>query len=135
MSDNSTVYDALKKIRDAKVSGLGIVDGNRKLIGTVIDNFPRTHFFPGNFSATDIKSFGLNVNLEDLAKVTLKEFVSKQNREVIAVTMKTKAVKAVRMASHKGIHRVFVINADQEPIGVISLVDIIYLFFRHILIE
>jgi CBS domain-containing protein len=73
--------------------------------------------------------------LAELAKITLKDFVDKQNRDVIAVTMKTKASKAVKMASSKGVHRIFVVNAEKKPIGVISLVDIIYLFFRHILIE
>eukprot|EP01126_Amoeba_proteus_P038191 TRINITY_DN3973_c0_g2_i16.p1 TRINITY_DN3973_c0_g2~~TRINITY_DN3973_c0_g2_i16.p1 ORF type:complete len:180 (-),score=39.43 TRINITY_DN3973_c0_g2_i16:563-1102(-) len=121
VNENDTVTDAINCICKNKISGVGIIDKDGKLIG--------------NFSAIDIKSFGYTSTLEDLRNVSLKTFADDQGRKPISVKRTSKAKEVVALASNNGVHRVYVVNDAGQPIGVISLGDIIDLFFTHILIE
>jgi len=117
---------ALQKIKDNSVSAVGVVDENGKLVG--------------NFSASDIKYVGLSQTLK-LSSSTLADFLSalqlpKNGSDYpYTVTKNNHMTTVVKKFCDTKAHRLFVVDGHGAPIGVISLVDIIELFLRHILIE
>eukprot|EP01124_Arcella_intermedia_P018750 TRINITY_DN25891_c0_g1_i1.p1 TRINITY_DN25891_c0_g1~~TRINITY_DN25891_c0_g1_i1.p1 ORF type:complete len:302 (-),score=60.81 TRINITY_DN25891_c0_g1_i1:37-942(-) len=125
VSEQDSVEVAVQKIKQHQVSGLGIVDKDGKLVG--------------NFDPTGIKYFGTNQVL-DMAKTTMADFMKSMNvpKDVeypARVTKSTLTHQVVCRFKHSGVHRIFVVDDQAKPIGIISLVDIIDLFFRHIIIE
>jgi len=129
--ETDTVSTAIKKLKEHKISGVGVVDSEGKIVG--------------DFSATDIKYFGADVNsssnLLHLGSTALKDFASKLHVPSnispypVRVTKGVSTQKVISLFKQTGSHRIFVVNDHQQPIGLISLVDIIELFFRHMLIE
>jgi len=124
ISQEESVAAAIQKLHDSRVSGIGIIDSTGKLVG--------------NFAATSLKSLGEKV--VNMVNLTLKEFLhsNKQatpDESTITVTKQTTAHQVITNFKTHAVHRIFVINESHQPIGIISLGDIIELFFRHILIE
>jgi len=123
ISENESVAAAIQKLREAHVSGIGIVDSSGKLVG--------------NFSATALKFLGLKV--VNMVHMTLKEFLQSKpdtkEESTLMVNKHATASQVITQFKTSGVHRIFVVNESHEPIGIISLADIIELFFRHILIE
>jgi len=117
---------ALKKIKENSVSGIGIVDDNGKLVG--------------NFSASDVKYFGLSDTLK-LGSSTLADFLShlhlpKDGPDYpYTVTKHSHVTSVVKKLSDTKAHRLYVVDNHGAPVGVIALVDVIELFLRHLLIE
>jgi len=130
VTEDDSVLHAIQKLKQHQISGIGIIDKTGKLIG--------------NFDATAVKYFGSNPyfgdKVLDIVKVTLKEFISSlslpTNTEYpVTVTKQTIAHQAILKFTNHRVHRVFVVDEEKKPIGIISLVDVIELFFRHLIIE
>jgi len=128
VTEDDTVLLAIQKLKQHKISGVGIIDNNGILIG--------------NFDATAVKYFGIGDKVFDALKVTMKEFLNsyltqtpKDIEYPVCVTKQTIFHQAILKFNHHGVHRIFVVDEEKKPIGIISLVDVIELFFRHILIE
>jgi len=120
------VSTAVKKIKEKSVSAVGIVDEHGKLVG--------------NFSASDIKHFGLGATLQ-LGSTTMTDFlkalkIPKNNTDYpYTVTKHTHMTSVVKKFSDTKAHRLYIVDTHGAPIGVIALVDVIEMFLRHILIE
>jgi len=111
ISENETVLEALKKINENSVSALALVHQSGKLAG--------------NFSATDLVGLYRN-QLPDLL-VPLNEYLSKYSEKSLSpITIKneTTLLEAIQVMSESRIHRVWVIDDDFKPVGVVSLTDI-----------
>jgi len=130
VNSSETVAKALSAIKENKVSAVAIVDDAGVLVG--------------NFSATDLKLLGYD---SDIAKVashsnTLKTFVDRVLKSLpegksypVSVGQKATSAAVIKEFTKAGVHRIYVVDDHKKPVGVVSLVDVIELFIRHILIE
>jgi len=124
VKEDESVQVAVQKLKQYKVSGIGIVDQEGRLKGT--------------FSPSALKYFGIGNKVLSIGGSTMKEFVASVQlpKEYPLSVMKTAtACQVISTFSQSGTHRIFVVDSENRPEGIISLVDIIDLFFRHILIE
>jgi CBS domain-containing protein len=123
------VSKALEEIKEKKVSAVAVVDETGVLVG--------------NFSATDLKLLGYDNEVAKIAgpDQTLGHFVNKVKKGLgdkpypIAVESKATTSSVISTFTKTGVHRIYIVDGNKKPIGIISLVDVIELFVRHILIE
>jgi len=124
VKEEESVQVAVQKLKQHKVSGIGIVDQEGRLKGT--------------FSPSALKYFGIGNKVLSIGGSTMREFVASVQlpKEYPLSVMKTAtACQVISTFSQSGTHRIFVVDSENRPEGIISLVDVIDLFFRHILIE
>lgn len=111
VGESQTVLEALKKLNENSVSALAIVHHHGKLAG--------------NFSATDLVGLYRN-QLPDLL-VPLGEYLSKYSEKSltpITIRAETSLLEAVQVMFESHIHRVWVIDDEFKPVGVVSLTDV-----------
>jgi len=111
VSESQTVLEALRKINENSVSALAIVHKSGTLCG--------------NFSATDLVGLYRN-QLPDLL-ISLRDYLAKysdKSLSPITIRAETTLLEAVQVMSESQIHRVWVIDDDFKPVGVVSLTDI-----------
>jgi CBS domain-containing protein len=129
VDQNEKVTKALELIKEKKVSAVAIVDESGVLVG--------------NFSASDLKLLGYGSDVTAVARPdqTLKNFVAKVRKILgdgkypISVERQATTSAVIKEFTKTNVHRIYVVDDEKKPVGVISLVDIIELFVRHILIE
>jgi len=129
VNENEKVTKALEVIKEKKVSAVAIVDDAGVLVG--------------NFSATDLKLLGYGSDVTAVARPdqTLKNFVAKVRKSLgetkypVYVERLATTAAVIKEFTKTNVHRIYVVDDQKKPVGVISLVDIIELFIRHILIE
>ena len=128
VSAKDKVATALAEIKSRKVSAVAVVDDNGVLVG--------------NFSATDLKALGYEDDIATIAGLDpLSKFVDKVKASApddeypIAVEKTATTASVIKKFASAGVHRIYVVDAMRKPVGIVSLVDIIELFIRHILIE
>jgi len=129
VNQSEKVTKALELIKEKKVSAVAVVDDNGVLVG--------------NFSATDLKLIGYGTDVTSVARPdqTLKNFVGKVKKSLgegkypISVERQATTAAVIKEFAKTNVHRIYVVDDEKKPVGVISLVDIIELFVRHILIE
>ena len=112
------VIKAFKKIFSRDVQALPVVDADGKLVGTV--------------SPSDVR--GLTVHtLKDLL-LPVSEFLAKRcygkMRKPITVKATDSVYKAMNVCTIGKVHRVWVVDDHQKPIGCVSLSDMITLFSK-----
>jgi CBS domain-containing protein len=110
---NEAAIDAFKLLKICNVSGLAIVDDNGSLIGVI--------------SARDIKRISSTAAWISRLFKPVSEFV--QNKPVVVRPDDTLEHALVKCVEYD-IHRVFVVNEQLEPVGVISLTDILHEFMK-----
>jgi len=116
---NATAADASKSIVENKVSCVAIVDDDGKLVGS--------------FSASDIRIFGVVPSFDDIAKTSLANFCDKVQQ--ITVRSSETCAEVVDKISDASVHRVWIVDDDDKPVGIVALIEIIEQFWRHIVIE
>jgi len=124
VNENDTVSHTIQILFDKKLSAAAIVDSDGKLIGS--------------FCASDLKQYGEKPSPGEMLKLTMKDYQSKVQHvdEYPAFVRKnTHCHVVVNKLNDLKIHRVYLVDKEQKPIGVINLSDIIELFWRHLLIE
>jgi len=113
--DSQIVVDAFKIIIDKKVSGIAVVDAQGNLIGDV--------------TATDLQ----RIKSDSLHKfwLSVNEYLDLSHSTGPACVVATTTVEElVKKIIESKLHRVYIVNDKKEPIGVISLIDIIE-YFSH----
>jgi len=113
--DSQIVVDAFKTIIDKKVSGLAVVDAQGNLIGDV--------------TATDLQ----RIKSDSLHKfwLSVNEYLDLSHSTGPACVVSTTTVEElVKKIIESKLHRVYIVNDKKEPIGVISLIDLIE-YFSH----
>jgi len=122
LPEEKTSYEAFKLMIDKKISGLGVVNSNGKLIG--------------NLSISDIKVLGNDFQFFQLLSKPLNSFLGVvragdpyrtiPNIEDPVVCKEDDTLETVvnRLTYFK-IHRLYVVNEDGQPLRIISIQDIL----------
>jgi len=120
---DTQVMQAFELMVKNQVSSLAVVDENNKIIG--------------NLSASDLKIIGYDMQLYSKLFGTVRDFLHKQlsTQYPITVTSSTVFSDVLAMFDQKKVHRVFVVNEDQNLIGVITPGDILLCFQSPHLLE
>jgi len=125
MEDELTL-EAFRKIVKARVSGIGVLNHHRKIIGVI--------------SASDIRMIAPDAGLNVLLYVTAGEFIKRTqslNAMTVAPVVSVTAIDTVGMVMEKmidnGIHRLFVVRThhgmeENVLVDVISLRDVLLQF-------
>jgi CBS domain-containing protein len=109
--DSVSVAEAFDAIRSAKVNGLAIVNANGQL--------------QGNLSASDFANETIDT-FNTLPHTKLSSVVSTQ--PVICATKDTSFYEALKLLNETRLHRIYVVNNSNVPIGVVTLTDVIKVF-------
>lgn len=124
VTKNQRVRDALRLMRDKRVSGIAIVEKD----GIVI----------GNISASDLKHLGYTKeNLFKNITITLEQFMKETPKNPlipgpICVTLNTTVEELWFKLVNTRVHRVYVVDEKGKGIGVISLTDCLKLLKQHL---
>eukprot|EP00735_Rhodelphis_limneticus_P006295 TRINITY_DN18683_c0_g1::TRINITY_DN18683_c0_g1_i1::g.20388::m.20388 TRINITY_DN18683_c0_g1::TRINITY_DN18683_c0_g1_i1::g.20388 ORF type:complete len:359 (-),score=94.88,sp/Q8GXI9/PV42B_ARATH/31.66/6e-38,CBS/PF00571.23/0.055,CBS/PF00571.23/33,CBS/PF00571.23/1.5e-05,CBS/PF00571.23/7.4e-12,GTP_cyclohydro2/PF00925.15/0.063,GTP_cyclohydro2/PF00925.15/2.6e+03 TRINITY_DN18683_c0_g1_i1:231-1223(-) len=119
-------------------SHLSVVQALRTMITAGVHAAPVVH--EGSITATLSASDFRGVHAKDLvglSKVTVSEYLERKQGtfklENVTCQPDTKLGEVLRQIAKNHIHRVWVVkaNALHEPVGVITLTDIIGVFYRH----
>jgi CBS domain-containing protein len=115
----TTFIDSLDALTSNRISGLGIIDANGRLVA--------------NFSASDLR--GLTPEAFDYFDDSIMTFLTKRDtvsiRTPITCTPSTKFSEVIKTLATEKIHRIYVEDADHRPIGVITLSDIMPVLKRQ----
>ena len=122
VADDASAASAFELLDSTRLSGIAVVDEDGKLIG--------------NTSARDIKNAvmdagrtGMDMNiLSYLAKVRQSQVVKNDKYPSCHVHDDATVGRVVNLLAKTGFHRVFVVDDDMKPIGVVSVADIIKFF-------
>ena len=120
IADTASAAEAFELLDSKRLSGIAVVDEDGKLVG--------------NTSAKDIKravsdagrtSMDVDV-LSYLASVRQGEAVAKKDRYPSChVHDDSTVAHVVNLMAKTGFHRVFVVDKDMKPVGVVSFTDVI----------
>jgi len=115
--DDELAIDAFRRIHARGVSAVGVVDAEGKLVG--------------NVSASDLKVIGYNGRLMSRLFIPANEFIELTRPDgvgAITVTPQTNFSQLLDKLVMNRIHRVYVVDDNEKPIGVISLLEILQTF-------
>jgi len=118
-----TAFQAFKFIADKKVTGVAVVDDNKRLIG--------------NLSVNDLKSLGYRFQFFSLLGQPLSVYtrtVHTQYEALVALRPIEHVIYAkpedtfefaMRMLYAYRIHRIYIADKEMKPVGIISLYDVL----------
>lgn len=123
--DDASAASAFELLDSKRLSGIAVVDEDGKLIG--------------NTSARDIKSAvmdagrtGMDMDiLSYLSQVRQSQMVKNDRYPSCHVYEDATVGHVVNLLAKTGYHRVFVVDKDKKPIGVVSFADIINFFIEN----
>jgi len=112
----SWAIQAFTQMHQARLSALAVVDST----GLIVDNL----------SATDLRGVLFDFR-ELLAPVQVfldkaRNIAKINRRALVTCEMKSTLPELLRQILQNGVHRVYVIDSQERPIGVVSLTDILY---------
>jgi len=112
---NSTVKQAFELIRDYGISGVGVIDNIGKLCGCL--------------SVSDLRLIGYSGDMFDKFYMKVSKFLKLIGQTRLITVDNTVTVgRVAQIFISTGVHRIFVLDGNDKPIGVISLYDFIMLF-------
>jgi len=114
---------AFKLIHDNKVSGIAVID---RVKGTLY----------GNISASDINQIGEDAGHISRLFLSIEEYLGivcgGKAPTPFAVHLSTTFVDVLRQMINRSVHRIYITDAENKPIGVISLTDILVTIVEHL---
>lgn len=115
---DDSVLKALQTIKEKGVSAVGVVDEQGKLVG--------------NFSASDLKG----LYREQLPSLTLsvREYLKKHSPKSLSPISTPKdatLMEVAKMLKENKLHRLWVLDENRKPAGVITLTDLMGLVENH----
>jgi len=115
---SETVLSALRAIRDIGDGGLAVVDDDGRLFG--------------NFSASDIRC----IDLKDWSALlaSIESFLTTHRPHAlkpITLTPKDRMCGAVRLMSTQHVHKVWIVDEAQKPIGLVTTSDLLDVLRWH----
>lgn len=121
---NMRTIDAFKKMHEARISGIGVVDASNKLIG--------------NLSARDLKAVD-PVNIYSSMYVSVNAFLQKirqdsvqENHPAISCTESTSLEYLIGRLAANRIHRLYVCDKEFHVLRIVSLRDVFKCVMAHI---
>lgn len=118
MPESSLMLAVFQKLYECDIYGCAITNDEGKLVG--------------NISVTDLQ-FSINENLEYLGSPVSKLFQDFKRYKPVTVTSSNTVLEAVGLAVENGVHRVYIVDKDNKPTGLITLTDL--LDFVHQIIK
>lgn len=124
IADDVNAASAFELLDSKRMSGIAVVDEDGKLIG--------------NISARDVKNAvmdagrtGMDIDiLSYLAEVRQSQVVRNDKHPSCHVHVDATVEHVVNLLAKTGFHRVFVVDDDKKPIGVVSFADIVNFFIK-----
>jgi len=115
MLNTEPTYRAFLTLKEKRISGLGIVDGN----GTL----------KGNISNSDVTKIATSkINLVELFHLPLHEFQeSAELPPALVLSPSATLNTVVQMLCTHMVHRLYIVDVDNRPIGVVTPLDVIRL--------
>mmetsp|Transcript_15538 Transcript_15538/g.33880 ORF Transcript_15538/g.33880 Transcript_15538/m.33880 type:complete len:374 (+) Transcript_15538:279-1400(+) len=125
IADDASASSAFELLDSKRLSGIAVVDEDGRLIG--------------NTSARDIKNAvmdagrtGMDVDiLSYLAHVRQSQVVKDDKYPSCHVREDSTVGHVVNLLAKTGFHRVFVVDDDMRPVGVVSFADVINFFLKE----
>jgi len=114
-------YKAFLLMDSKSVTGVAVLDDQGRLVG--------------NISASDLKRLDFNVELMKRLSVSVAEYCnlgSGEKSQALSVSPKVTFEEVVSKLVTTRKHRVYVVNDDQKPIGVISQIDVLQAALKSI---
>jgi CBS domain-containing protein len=113
VSADTRAIDAFETIHNKKVTGVAVVDSNGKLVD--------------NISASDLKLIGADIEMLSRVFMTVSEFLKLDGKErsLIFVNKSSTVGEVLEKLVSTKTHRVYVVDDNNKPTGVISLGDIL----------
>jgi len=122
IEQDQLVTHAVTELDCYQVSALPVVDGNGRLVG--------------NFSVTDLINIWTDKDgAAKLLEMTVTEYLERNSKESLnPITCKQSDSlnTAVSLMIEKKIHRVWIVDENQKPIGVVSMTDLFKIVRDHI---
>ena len=124
IADTESAASAFELLDSKRLSGIAVVDEDGKLIG--------------NTSARDVKNAVMDAGrtgmdqdiLSYLARVRQSQIVKNDKYPSCHVHEDATVGHVVNLLAKTGFHRVFVVDEERKPIGVVSFADIIQFFIE-----
>jgi CBS domain-containing protein len=116
--DTDSTLDAFRTMNTRHISGLAIVNSSGVIVG--------------NTSASDLKLFIAKPSFRLLRMAVfqylniIRRSVIKEGAPVVSVHASDTLGKAIAKLSATAMHRIFVVDEHNKPIGVVSLSDILH---------
>lgn len=117
ISTEDKAIDAFKLIKDLRVNAVGVVDENGKLVG--------------NISSSDIKLIDHDAkyihrlfNKAGIFIIKIQQFNKSSSEEVATCKIEDRLNDVLNKLLERRVHRLYVINDDHKPIGVIGISDL-----------
>jgi len=121
---NTSAFQGFKFLKDNNITGCGVIDESGKLIG--------------NLSINDLKTLGYSMEYFNLLTQPLSKYLqivkekeaqlgSKALAEVsiLCATAETSLMQAIKMLVGYKVHRLYIVDKEQKPIGLLSLHDVL----------
>ncbi|KAN0039255.1 hypothetical protein ACTA71_001449 [Dictyostelium dimigraforme] len=121
ISSDKKAWDAFKLISKMGVSGVGVTDSRGKLIGSISDSDLK--LIKPKFQYLQLLHLPVSEYLAALKKVTDNNYIYCKPSDSFK--------SVVENVAEKRAHRVFIVNDDHHPIGVVSLQDILEQIVIH----
>jgi CBS domain-containing protein len=125
LKTSDTTIDALRLLAKTHVTGFPIVDEHGKLVNV--------------FSARDLRYFAATTYADKVLTLPIEEFLDKVRTDYKYMAPRTVAIcglmdtlrTVITKMNGLRIHRLFVVSPKDEPIGVVTLTDIIAFLVSH----
>jgi len=123
ISSDSTAIDAFSKIKELKVSGLGVVNQEGYLVGHV--------------SASDIIGLEITNHFQWYSLQILSDYLRDVQKtsvyfKPITVSSSSTLLEVLELFKSTGVHKVYIVDGNTKPCGVICPIDIIKLLWNLI---
>jgi len=115
ISSSSSALDGFKNMTCEKVPAVAIVDDKGKLVG--------------NLSASDLRGMS-SKRLKEAINPVL-EFLSSNNgfvRKPVTISLDDTLETAYHRVVNEGLHRLWVVDSQEKPVGCLSLTNLIHVF-------
>jgi CBS domain-containing protein len=119
--ETATVFDCIKAMAFYKVSGVPLVNSKNEVVG--------------NFSISDIVR---KIHKKEDLEMTLKDFIKTPLSWPVTTYPTTTLVKVIKQLNAELLHRIWIVDDNNQPRGVVSLTDVVRqlkLFYKDISIE
>jgi len=123
MSHRNSAVEGFRKIYRQGVSALAVLDDNDKLVGTL--------------SASDVRGIKLDQleSVLDPVVTYLSKISGGQSRPLVTVTPNDGLKQVMEKIILGKVHRVWVVDANNKPIGVVTCTDVIKVVFDALVKE
>ncbi len=102
-----TSQEAFDVIHTHRVRGIGLVDADGVLVGSL--------------SATDLRTFN-SANIIERFDLPIHMFA--KMGDLVTCVASASVWETISIFHHKRVHRLFVVDADNKPVGMFSLTDL-----------